>query len=110
MHDSIEEVLLLQTDYSAHNTDAMQRRGYLVRTKLRHELENLLPSLSAASGIDDLRVQGKDGTGQKTEIPWTRIYSASRSPRPTSGWYIVFLFSAAGDRVYLSLNQGTTRW
>jgi hypothetical protein len=53
-----------------------------------------------------LRVQGKDGTGQKTEIPWTTIYSASRSPRPTSGWYLVFPFSAAGDRVYLSLNQG----
>ncbi|WP_081288276.1 MrcB family domain-containing protein [Mycobacterium asiaticum] len=23
---------------------------------------------------------------------------------------MVFLFSAAGDRIYLSLNQGTTRW
>ncbi|MHA3020460.1 MrcB family domain-containing protein [Mycobacterium sp. BMJ-28] len=81
-----------------------------MRTELRQELEDIVPALLAASGIQDLRVQGKDGTGLKTEIPWTRIYSASRSPRPTNGWYVVFLFSAAGDRLYLSLNQGTTRW
>lgn len=110
MRDAFEEVLLLQTDYSADNTEPMQRRGELVRHELRDELEKLLPALAVSSGIDDLRAHGKDGMGQKTEIPWTRIYSESRSPRPTSGWYVAFLFSAAGDRVYLSLNQGTTRW
>jgi hypothetical protein len=39
-----------------------------------------------------------------------RVYSASRSPSATIGWYAVYLFSAEGDRLYLSLNQGTTRW
>jgi hypothetical protein len=110
MRDAIEEVLLLQTDYSPDNTGSMNRRGYVVRTELRDELNDLIPTLAARSGIDDLRVQGRDGTGRKTEIPWTRIYSESRSPSATSGWYLVFLFSAAGDRAYLSLNQGTTRW
>ncbi len=38
------------------------------------------------------------------------MYSQSRAPSATSGWDLVFLFSAAGDRAYLSLNQGTTRW
>ncbi|WP_457062560.1 MrcB family domain-containing protein [Mycobacteroides abscessus] len=110
MRNGIEEVLLLQTEYSGDNTEAMQRRGIIVRTELAGELRELLPALIARSSIDDLRVQGKDGTGMKTEIPWTRVYSHSRSPRPTGGWYVVFLFSALGDRVYLSLNQGTTRW
>lgn len=110
MHDALEEVLLLQTEYSPNNTESMQRRGQIVRSELRKELEEIVPTLSVASGVHDLRVQGKDGTGLKTEIPWTRIYSESRSPKPTNGWYVVFLFSAAGDRVYLSLNQGTTRW
>ncbi|GJP28263.1 hypothetical protein NJB18091_10120 [Mycobacterium marinum] len=110
MRDAFEEVLLLQTEYSPENTQSMQRRGQIVRTELRKELEVIVPALSVASGIQDLRVQGKDGTGLKTEIPWTRLYSESRSPRPTNGWYVVFLFSATGDRVYLSLNQGTTRW
>jgi hypothetical protein len=110
MRDGIEEVLLLQTEYSADNTEAMQRRGIIVRDELANELRHLLREMSIRSAIDDLRVQGKDGTGLKTEIPWTRVYSQSRSPRPTGGWYVVFLFSALGDRVYLSLNQGTTRW
>jgi hypothetical protein len=63
-------------------------------------------------GIDpsDLGLEGKDGSGSKTEIPWVRVYSKERSPSATTGWYVVYLFSAAGDDVYLSLNQGTTRW
>lgn len=110
VRETMEEVLLLQTDFSPENTDEMQRRGYLVRTQLVKELNELLPALAARSGVDDLHIMGKDGTGRKTEIPWTRIHSISRSSRPTEGWYLVYLFSAAGDRVYLSLNQGTTQW
>ncbi len=69
MHDAIEEILLLQTDYSHKNTDEMKRRGYIVRTELRDELKALIPALTARSAIDDLRIEGGDGTGQKTEIP-----------------------------------------
>jgi hypothetical protein len=32
------------------------------------------------------------------------------SPRATEAWYAVYLFEATGQRVYLSLNQGTTEW
>jgi hypothetical protein len=110
MRDSIQEVLLWQTEYSSKGTDAMKRRGDVVKTELANELRELLPELAARAGVDDLRVQGKDGSGSRTEIPWTRIYSQSRSPSATAGWYLVFLFSAAGDRAYLSLNQGTTQW
>jgi hypothetical protein len=37
------------------------------------------------------------------------VYSAARSPSSTIDWYVVYLFSADGERVYLSLNQATTR-
>ena len=106
----MEEVLRLQADFAPENTDEMRRRGYLVRAQLAEEVRELLPELIARSGVSDLKVMGKDGTGRKTEIPWTRIHSVSKSPRPTGGWYLVYLFSASGDRVYLSLNQGTTQW
>ena len=79
MHDALEEVLLLQTEYAAENTESVRRCGQIVRTELRDELEEMVPALSVVSGLHDLRVQGKDGTGLKTEIPWTRIYSESRS-------------------------------
>jgi hypothetical protein len=110
MRDAIQEVLLWQTEYSSRVTDAMKRRGDLVKTELPNELRELLPELAARIGVHDLRAQGGDGSGSRTEIPWTRVYSQSRSPSATAGWYLVFLFSAAGDRANLSLNQGTTQW
>jgi hypothetical protein len=108
--EAIQEVLLWQTEYSSKVTDAMKRRGDLVKTELPNELRELLPELALRVGVDDLRAPGGDGSGSRTEIPWTRVYSQSRSPSATAGWYLVFLFSAAGDRAYLSLNQGTTQW
>lgn len=62
------------------------------------------------ASVEDLGVEGRDGTGLKTEIPWVRVCAREQSPSATTGWYVVYLFSAAGDRVYLSLNQGTTVW
>lgn len=110
VRDDIEEVLLLQTEFASANTPSMRRRGELVRNVIADQVRDLLPGLAAEAAVHDLRVQGRDGTGLKTEIPWLRVYSESRSERPTAGWYVVFLFAAAGDRVCLSLNQGTTQW
>ncbi|MGB0972109.1 MAG: MrcB family domain-containing protein, partial [Mycobacterium sp.] len=110
MREAIQEVLLWQTEYSSKGTEAMLRRGELVKKEFADELRERLPDLSSLVAVDDLRVQGKDGSGSRTEIPWTRLYSHSRSPSASAGWYLVFLFSAAGDRAYLSLNQGTTQW
>ena len=84
----------------------MKRRGDIVKVELANELREFLPSLQERIGVDDLDVQGRDGAGSRTEVPWTRVYSRSRSPRATGGWYLVFLFSADGERAYLSLNQG----
>lgn len=112
MQDALEEVLLLQTEYTHVNTPTMERRGRLVRQEIAGWMRALLPELSAVMpvSVDDLAAEGRDGTGRKTIIPWARVYSSTRSPAATDGWYVVYLFSAAGDRVYLSLNQGTTRW
>lgn len=110
MRDAIQEVLLWQTEYSSKSTEGMKRRGEIVRAEFVDELRGLLPELKSRTGVCDLAAQGGDGSGSRTEIPWTRIYSQSHSPSATKGWYLVFLFSAAGDRAYLSLNQGTTQW
>jgi MrcB-like, N-terminal domain len=111
MQAELEETLLLQDDWSAQNTDPMRRRGVLVRQEIPRWLRGRLPLIKSDHDVlDDLAAEGRDGTGLKTEIPWSRVYSASRSRSATLGWYVVYLFSAFGDRVYLSLNQGTTRW
>ncbi len=110
--DLLREALELQAWWSSQNTPQMQRRGRIIRTELATLLREHSSQMAAAMRIplQDLGVQGKDGTGLKTEIPWTRVHSRERSPSATIGWYVVYLFSAKGDRVYLSLNQGTTVW
>ncbi|MFI9011004.1 MrcB family domain-containing protein [Actinosynnema sp. NPDC053489] len=112
MRELLRKILSLQPDWSSDNTPAMQERGLLVRREVVGWLRERLPSIveNAPEEIDDWRVEARDGTGLKNEIPWARVYSASRSRSATVGWYIVYLFGAQGDRVYLSLNQGTTRW
>lgn len=90
----------------------MERRGTIVRRELVGWLRDRLPQLTALmpESAKDLEIEGRDATGLKSRVPWVRIYSVSRSPSATQGWYVVYLFAARGDRVYLTLMPGTTRW
>ncbi|MFC8859783.1 MrcB family domain-containing protein [[Kitasatospora] papulosa] len=112
MDDLLGSVLDLQGAWTASNTDEMRRRGVHIRQDLPVFLKGHSAALAAALGVgvEGLGVEGRDGTGLKTEIPWVRVCAREQSPSATTGWYVVYLFSAAGDRVYLSLNQGTTVW
>lgn len=102
----LNEVLELQKLWSKESTQPMDRRGHLIRIEGPKFLRLMLPSDSTLSF--DPKVEGRDGTGLKTRVPWIRIYDKMHSPSATQGWYVVFLFSFDGSAVYLSLNQGTT--
>ena len=106
-----EEVLSLQRDWSPLNTPKMQRRGVLVRHAIRDWLRDRLPELSKAVGAagHDLDIEGRDGMGPKSEIPWVRIHSVSHSPSAHEGWYCVFLFRASGTGLYLTIGHAATR-
>lgn len=112
VRDILESVLRLQPEWSSTNTPAMQRRGELVRRGAAGWLSERVGAINRTlpQPIDDLEVEARDATGLKSEIPWARVYSASRSPSATRGWYLVYLFDAPGTKVYLSLMQGATRW
>lgn len=73
------------------------------------EFEKDLPKdLSSVATLSSTiyRVYGKVGDYQFSEIPWAGIFDKSITTSATKGVYIVFLFSANGKSVYLSLNQG----
>ena len=105
----IREVLELQSQYTSKNTPAMKRRGILIRNEIAASLnENLVRFKSKSEiAIEDLWVQGKDGDGNKAEIPWVRVGSKELSPSAMKGWYVVFLFSATGSNCYLSLGHSS---
>ena len=108
----IQEVLELQREYTFKNSQAMQRRGKLIREELAASLNEKLDRFKSnyEIAIEDLWVQGKDGDGNKAEIPWIRIASKELSPSATKGWYVVFLFSATGSNCYLSLGHASTTY
>src|SRR4029434_8086855 len=106
LFELLKEVLELQPSWASLNTPEMQRRGVLIRQQIPDVLREMLSRLGP--DFSELRVEGRDGTGRKTRVPWVRIYSPDLSPSATEGWYVVFLFAADGSAVYLSLNQGTT--
>ena len=106
LSDVLGRVLELQGSYNSRNTPEMQLRGRLVRQDGPRALRQLLSDLPDLSFGPD--VEGRDGTGLKTRVPWIRVFDKRHSPSATTGWYVVYLFAADGSAVYLSLNQGTT--
>lgn len=106
----LQEVMNLQPAWSGRNTPEMARRGHLVRVDLANWLREQGTALAAAMGVprSDLLVEGRDGTGMKTRVPWVRFAARSKSGRATEGFYVVYLWAFDGSAVFLSLNQGTT--
>lgn len=112
MRELFEAVMELQLQYSSQNTPAMIERGKLIRDKIpeemRHWPASKPPALLPFRGR--LNVQGRDGTGLKTFVPWVRIHSPEMSPSAQSGWYVVYLFRPDGDGVALCISHGSTRF
>lgn len=110
IREPILDVLALQARYTSENSPEMRDRGRLIRAAIPDALSDIGPLLAVEAEIetDDFLIQGKDGVGRKSEIPWVRFASKARSPRATDGWYVVFLFRKDGAGVYLALGHGST--
>lgn len=68
--------------------------------------------LHAASALpgdfDDLLLVGSAGQGQWAHVPWLSLFDPLVTRSAMTGYYVVYLFDAEMERLYLSLNQGTT--
>ncbi|WP_338773332.1 DUF3578 domain-containing protein [Nocardia vulneris] len=104
--DVLSKVLELQSNYTPNPKSALMKQRkdlveHLIPDLIRSELAVSWPAWNAS---------GSGGKGAPAEVPWSRYFDPVRSPAPTDGWYVVYLFDARGESVYLSLNQGTTTW
>ncbi|WP_025770775.1 MrcB family domain-containing protein [Thioalkalivibrio sp. HK1] len=112
MIDVIQRIAKLQTLYSHTNTHEMQERGELIRKDLPGKLKKHLPRFSKSLGefSNDLRIKGSDGSGNKIQTPWVRIYCESLSPSSMKGFYVVIHFSTDGAACFVTLGcSATTR-
>ncbi|WP_088285413.1 MrcB family domain-containing protein [Kineosporia sp. A_224] len=80
MRDLLEDVLLLQSEWTRFNDAPMQQRGHLVRDSCAGWIGERLDPLRSASRRADLDVEGQDGQGNKARVPWVRIFSRELSP------------------------------
>lgn len=112
MRELFESVLELQLQHSSQNTPEMAARGKLIRDTIPDKMRTWSAAQSAAvlPFKGRLNVQGRDGTGLKTFVPWVRIHSPEMSPSAQSGWYVVYLFRQDGEGVALCLSHGSTRF
>ena len=58
---------------------------------------------------DDLTVKVSVGQGQWAEVPWIGVFNPEVTEVATNGIYVVYLFSANLEKVYLCQGQGVTR-
>ena len=106
---SLRRILELQKLYTPTKSEPMDERGQLIKHDLPDWLNSKLYLFNPNHLIQDLEVEGQDGIGNKSRVPWVRVYSASRSPKAPIGWYVVFLFSESGEDFYITLGHGSTK-
>ncbi len=57
---------------------------------------------------EDIKIEGSCGRGYWTYHPWIALFNKNITTSAQEGVYIVYLFSKDMERVYLTLNQGST--
>lgn len=112
MQSLFEQVCDLQPQYSEKNTAVMSMRGSLIRNDIPTFLGSHRAEIAGALNLEPsaLGIEGRDGTGLKSRVPWVRFYSEVLSPAAHVGWYCGYLFRYQGDGVYLILCHASTRW
>ncbi|MCC5858608.1 MAG: DUF3578 domain-containing protein [Ectothiorhodospiraceae bacterium] len=64
--------------------------------------------LAPADPARTLKIEGSPGKGNWAYVPWIAVFDPVVTTTATRGYYVVYLYSADTQRLYLSLNQGTT--
>ncbi len=72
------------------------------------ELREAVESIPTVAGNANLKVVASYGKGNWATIPWLSILDRRETTTTQRGVYVVYLFSEAGDGVYLTLAQGVT--
>lgn len=81
-------------------------KGHPLASFLRNDAAE---AIALALGDPSLLVEGSPGKGNWTYVPWIAVFDPLVTKSAQEGHYVVYLYSADMKRLYLSINQGTTR-
>lgn len=72
-------------------------------------IRNVAPTeIQSSIGSQSFVVEGSPGQGNWADVPWLAVFDPTITTSATRGYYVVYLFSADMEAVYLCLGQGTT--
>lgn len=80
--------------------------GHPLGECVRSTIPGILRSEHCAN--NEYVIKGSIGQGAWATVPWIAIMNKGITTTTQNGVYLVYLFSADGDRVFLTLNQGCT--
>ncbi|MCX8495926.1 MAG: DUF3578 domain-containing protein [Akkermansiaceae bacterium] len=87
------------TTYDRH-LDMQSDAQRLLRDSSREVLEPLVPA--------GYVIKGSGGQGAGAHVPWIAVFNPDETTKAQHGMYVVYLFRADMQVVYLSLEQGVT--
>jgi len=90
-----------------HTRGTVDQKDPMYDLVMRQFPQALEPHIAA---YDSLYAEGSTGRGNITVAPWIRVFDQRFSPRATTGYYIVYLFSTNMTTVTLSLAFGTKQF
>lgn len=94
----------ISTNYLIEKNNELKDNRFAQRVKNSGQ-----EALKNAVGDDNLKYQASIGAGNWAEIPWLGVFNAESTTSATSGVYVVYLFSADMQDLYLCQGQGVTR-
>jgi hypothetical protein len=105
LRTALNKVLECQKSYTHAAASPEMRSRRLALRQIENQLNFELRRLNKSS---DWKSDFSNGVGRAARVPWVRFGNFKYSPNASTGYYLVFLFSEDGSKVFLSLNQGTT--
>ena len=74
-----------------------------IRNELRDKVADIIRDTN-----NSYIFEGSPGKGRWAEVPWVAVFNPLVTETAQSGYYVVYLVSNSGSRIYLSLIQGGT--
>ncbi len=101
-----EQLLRILSEYQSVTNNPLKEN------ELAGFIRNNIPeTISQLASIPmSYKVQGSPGKGNWAEIPWIGLFDKEVTTSAERGYYIVYLFDAQMQGVYLSLNQGYVQY
>jgi hypothetical protein len=84
LREALDQVMALQTSYTASNSEQMKERSVLIRRTIPDAMRTLQGQIAARLDVtaEQVLFAGSDGVGQKTPYCWVHFASRAHLKRP----------------------------